>query len=378
MDDEERAKHMLLTLYKQVRELSEPIKRNVRKRQMQKEKMLHQRFIEECPYSDLILETSSSWVHKVTEVLNVVRLRQISPLNPKTGLCVPTRFCECYNIAFFDFDKESKVVYGPLFREIPPSKYHSLHDSVNVISIKVAQSDVRYPINVYGTVLARDENDYRCVYLFKRGRDDPQLITRKNRMLALTGPYRALAGLDFMYFELNLKIKGDGPVDDEDFSKGLVVRRCYTVDVTKPTNLSLESYLSTVQLECTHVSYALEASIGVNFLDGKSTFTGKIFASTSGSSTTKMVLYDSQVAGTKTEFGSGGSVSLSRRIVAVPLAEDLLLYFCVRDSYNKSRRLKFVIWNGMDQRTCDLGTCKLQIKIIWKGVFRQKCAQVYY
>ncbi|CAL4952411.1 unnamed protein product [Urochloa decumbens] len=322
--------------------------------------------------------TSSSWKHKVTEVLNVVRRREITEEDSKTGWCRPTRFCESpYNIAFFDFDKESKVVHGPLFREIPPSKYHSLHDSVNVISIKVAQSDVRYPINVYGTVLARDENDYRCVYLFKRGRDDPQLITRKNRMLALTGPYRALGGLDFMYFELNLKIKGDGPVD-EDFSKGLVVRRCYTVDGTKPTNLSLESCLSTVKLECMHVPFALEASIGVNFLDGKSTFTGKISASTSGSSTTKMVLYDSQVAGTKTEFGSGGSVSLSRRIVAVPLKEDLLLYFCVRDSYNKSRRLKFVIGKGMDERTCDLGTCKLQIKIIWKGVFRQKCVRVQY
>jgi hypothetical protein len=33
------------------------------------------------------------------------------------------------------------------------------------------------------------------------------------------GPYRALAVSDSMYFELNLKIKGDEDVD-EDFSKG--------------------------------------------------------------------------------------------------------------------------------------------------------------
>uniref|UniRef100_K3XSA1 DUF6598 domain-containing protein n=1 Tax=Setaria italica TaxID=4555 RepID=K3XSA1_SETIT len=181
-------------------------------------------------------------------------------------------------------------------------------------------------------------------------------------MLALTGPYRAIGGLDFMYFEYNLKIKGDGAVD-EDFSKGLRERCVYsTDDPNTPTTLSLESYLSTVDML---------------LLNGKSTFAGKISASTSGN-TTKMVLYDSQVAGTKTEFGSGGSVSLSRHIVAVPLGEDLLLYFCVRDSYNKSRRLKFVIGNGVDERTCNLGTYKLQLNIIWKGVFRQNRARLEY
>lgn len=73
----------------------------------------------------------------------------------------------------------AEVVHGPLFRDITPSGYERLDTSFNVISIKVAESDVRYPIHIYGTVLARDKNDYRCVYLFKRGRDEPQVITRK-------------------------------------------------------------------------------------------------------------------------------------------------------------------------------------------------------
>jgi hypothetical protein len=100
-------------------------------------------------------------------------------------------------------------------------------------------------------------------------------------------------------------------------------------------------------------------------------FAGKIFAATSESDTSKMVMYDSQVPGTKTEFGSDGSVSLSRHVLSVRRGEDLLLYFSVRDSYNKSRRLKFVIGNGVDERTCNLGTYRLHVKIIWKGVFRQ-------
>jgi hypothetical protein len=64
-------------------------------------------------------------------------------------------------------------------------------------------------------------------------------------------------------------------------------------------------------------------------------------------------------------------VSLRRNVVAVQRGENLLLYFCVHDSYNKSRRLKFVIGNGVDERTCNLGTYRLHVKIIWKGVFRQ-------
>ena len=189
-------------------------------------------------------------------------------------------------------------------------------------------------------------------------------------MLALTGSNRALGGIYNMCFEFHLKIKGDGEVD-EDFSKGLMPCGSYRPSTSIPFTYSLQSYLSRMDLMCMLIPYALEASIGVNFLNGKSTFTGKIFASTSESDTSKMVLYDSQVDGTKTEFGSDGSVSLSRHILSVRRGEYLLLYFSVRDSYDKFRRLKFVIGNDVDERTCNLGTYRLHVKIIWKGVFRQ-------
>jgi hypothetical protein len=57
--------------------------------------------------------------------------------------------------------------------------------SVNVISIKVRESDVGFPINVFGTVIARDMIDYRCVYLFNREADDSQVITSPVRFLFL-------------------------------------------------------------------------------------------------------------------------------------------------------------------------------------------------
>ncbi|CAO2161583.1 unnamed protein product [Urochloa humidicola] len=148
-----------------------------------------ERMMEEfkCWRDQALLEPLHTWEQKVVEILHMIRCRELTEPNPKMyNISCPTRFCE-FNIALFDLDKESEVVHGPLFRETPPSDYYWLDDSVNIISISVAESDVPYPFNIYGTVLARDMNDYRCVYLFKRRRNDPQLITRQNCMLALTG-----------------------------------------------------------------------------------------------------------------------------------------------------------------------------------------------
>nr|BAD16288.1 hypothetical protein [Oryza sativa Japonica Group]BAD16301.1 hypothetical protein [Oryza sativa Japonica Group] len=87
----------------------------------------------------------------------------------------PTRLC-LFNAAFFDLHKESEAGLGPPIDSLTYSVYPDLQTSVNIISIKVIKSDVGYPISVFGTVLARDQYDYRCVYLFRRGRDDPQII----------------------------------------------------------------------------------------------------------------------------------------------------------------------------------------------------------
>ena len=56
--------------------------------------------------------------------------------------------------------------------------------SANVFSVKIVSSDVGFPIEVYGTVIARDNIDLKCVYLFRRDRDHCQLILSKvNQML---------------------------------------------------------------------------------------------------------------------------------------------------------------------------------------------------
>lgn len=53
--------------------------------------------------------------------------------------------------------------------------------SINILSVKIACSDIDFPIQVYGTVVARDCIDYKCVYLFRRDNDHCQLISSNVR-----------------------------------------------------------------------------------------------------------------------------------------------------------------------------------------------------
>jgi hypothetical protein len=126
-----------------------------------------------------------SWEERVVQVLHMVRLRQqITEHDPVRGQGYPvqTRFCR-YNLAYFDFDRESRPRRGPPLLAVPPSEYNLFEGSVNVVALRIPESDSGYPIRVSGTVLVRDQVDYKCVYLFRRGADDPQLITSPVRTL---------------------------------------------------------------------------------------------------------------------------------------------------------------------------------------------------
>lgn len=68
------------------------------------------------------------------------------------------------------------VGLGPPFRTLTRSDYLQLEDSINFVSVKILESDVGYPISVLGTILARDQLDYKRIYLFKCFRDSPQVI----------------------------------------------------------------------------------------------------------------------------------------------------------------------------------------------------------
>jgi hypothetical protein len=55
-------------------------------------------------------------------------------------------------------------------------KYLPTWCTANILTIKIVSSDVGFPIDVYGTAIARDNLDFKCVYLFRCHRRDSQLI----------------------------------------------------------------------------------------------------------------------------------------------------------------------------------------------------------
>lgn len=80
-----------------------------------KQATMEQRFLADCPYRDLV-RSLSSWEDKLVAVLHMVRCREFQDWDPKIQWSKYNRFCEYYNIAYFDLDKECEY----------PSLFHSL------------------------------------------------------------------------------------------------------------------------------------------------------------------------------------------------------------------------------------------------------------
>uniref|UniRef100_A0A8I7B0M4 DUF6598 domain-containing protein n=1 Tax=Hordeum vulgare subsp. vulgare TaxID=112509 RepID=A0A8I7B0M4_HORVV len=191
------------------------------------------------------------------------------------------------------------------YTHITPSKYtnslgrqvYDVSDSVNILSVKIVSSDLGFPLKVYGTVIARDYLDFKCVYLFRRRREDYQLINSEDQSLILTGPTRGLVLLDRIYFEVDLKIKDDQGKKDQELSKGLCVIDGVLMGGEEHGHVGcedLDSRLSTVEVKFAVVKLSVQAALEIKILKGD--FYGEITACTS-SIQDRLVLHDSKAGG---------------------------------------------------------------------------------
>ncbi|XP_047064873.1 uncharacterized protein LOC124672742 [Lolium rigidum] len=173
-------------------------------------------------------------------------------------------------------------------------------NSINVLSVKIVSSDKGFPLNVYGNIILRDNLDKKCIYLFYRPtRRDSELINSEDQSLILTGPSRGLVLTDYIYIEVDLKMKlGQGK--DKQLSIGLLDidgRVAPRVPTTEVQCCTLESSLGTVEVRYALVKEATEATVEFQVLKGD--FKGKITAHTTRIHD-RMLLHDSRACGAVT------------------------------------------------------------------------------
>jgi hypothetical protein len=160
------------------------------------------------------------------------------------------------------------------------------------------------------------------MFIIQRGKVVYHVNSSQDNLLILSGPKRGLALKYFIYFEVDLKIKGDQGQRDKQLSNGFLtldgVPRL-SWDKMMVETMSISTKLGVLDVTFVVVKHAVEATIAIEVLEGQ--FIGKITASTT---TIKncLVLHDSKVAGVITCDGKR-VVQMLRPTVAVFVKEKL-------------------------------------------------------
>ncbi|KAF7103593.1 hypothetical protein CFC21_104570 [Triticum aestivum] len=297
----------------------------------------------------------------------------VNPLNPRYSEYDPkqrehvyTRFCFDPRL---DLNKESP--YGPMrhthktFGEGFP-----LSHSANILSVKIVSSDYGYPLNVYGTVIARDDLDRKCVYLFRRDKKNRQSITSEDNSLILTGPKRGLALCGSLFFEINLKVKDvhGREVKDERLSKGMlqingIIRQTSNFEYGVETDM-LVSMHSTLEMNFAFVRDAVEGTVGIRILEGPVDFHGKIIATTTRV-LCETVLHDSRANGLLTA-GNNQVMQTACRVVCVSVGEMLLVTVAPEGGDELSHHTVSSTCYASENMVC--GNYKMQLKVTWSIV----------
>ncbi|CAO2183791.1 unnamed protein product [Urochloa humidicola] len=280
-------------------------------------------------------------------------------------------FARSYMAAFNDFDILEESPLGPM--RYTNTVYGEddlpwLYNTVNILSVKIVSLDVNFPIHVYGTIVSRDNLDRKCVYIFRRDRDNCQVIKSKDQLLILEGPKRGLMlDLDGAFFEIDLKIKDIRQKRlqrqrDRELSKGFVsIKGIRTLDKCEVESKSLATRLSTVEVTCAVVKHGVEATIAIEVIRGL--FNGKITACTT-SIPNSLLLHDSKLAGKKAH-GVKGVIQLLQPVITVHLSDMLIIETQTGDGISK-RTIEFTpMISSSEEDVITVGVTKMRVKVTW-------------
>ncbi|CAN6359019.1 unnamed protein product [Urochloa humidicola] len=82
--------------------------------------------------------------------------------------------------------------------------------------------------------------------------------------------------------------------------------------------------------------------------------------------------------------GNGGSVPLSRRVVAVPVDEELVVSVCVKQDGDGEAEaaaplveFEITLGHGDGERICRQGSCELQVRVTWTRMLTSRRHRVF-
>lgn len=310
---------------------------------------------------------------------------------------------------FGSFDDTTYPAMRYTFGRIPKSSFAGCDNGLQIFSIKLllrntstTDHQLQWPLHVYGLVATRDSLDPRRNLLFNRTRDNCQILTQQDPFLVLTGPSRAIVLIDPVQFEVQLKAKSnnntlhDHPDQDQIVNFG-VVDSGY---LPGPTRHCIGKR-SEVEFTISVLDRSIEATIiSVQLVGGSSWpdhLQGRLVSRTASAIHQEIVLLDSQKQQDgKMPIDDGGFIQLSRRVVSVELAGQLIVQVLafnsqqqVVDNDNDNKKDEIVAKHeivfdpkeaSLSVETCELqlggggggggGPCKLQISVAWSLVDR--------
>ncbi|VAH39420.1 unnamed protein product [Triticum turgidum subsp. durum] len=271
---------------------------------------------------------------------------------------------------FHDITTLSPMYFTPCAPRIIPSSAFAT-EALQIYSFEIFELDdsLKWPLNIYGVVAARDAVDGNRNLLFSRSRANCQLLTKEDPFLHLTGPSRAILSEYPVDFEVELRIK-DGSESQDKALISSTNHHHFCAD----TALFL-GCLCSAKLNLQTVASAVQATIlSVRVTGGLSTFEfgGQIVCSLSTAGR-QVVLFDSSE-----EFCEDleGYVPLARNVVTVESKGSLRI---IIKSYTESHLVAHQAEFEFDAKHCQIssqerviGDSKLQVVIAWSLLVRDK------
>ncbi|KAM0924462.1 hypothetical protein ACQ4PT_004875 [Festuca glaucescens] len=240
-------------------------------------------------------------------------------------------------------------------------------DTLQVFSVKVAsiKKGLRWPLQVYGMISARDVVDRKRNIIFHRERDNCQTITKQDRYLTLTGPSRAVVvSTDPSYIEVVLKVKGSTNKSSKDKELSRVVARYRAGSCVSGL---YPSERSTLELRFGLVANSIEATVHVRVTGGSwpDGFKGVFSAGEEG---VNVKLLDVSGDGLPVD-AADGMIRLSRRVVSVQKGRMLKVFVsaCSTAGNEERREASFVsaeagVSSGVELK---IGSCRMEATVAW-------------